>query len=243
MLPDPEYAIPLGAELSAGPIVASSVPVDFFPPDVCSVRRGVSLACWVGVPEASVDEEREFRCCKVEVGPAEDVLWVSAPASDLCGAQHTGSRGVISIYRKTNLLAVLVSFRSRAAALHHWLKGDFTTVIIGYETKSGCNKWRATRPARGGDCWISGDTYYMIATRSFARCPGDVNRWWHKTDSTPGAQPQFEFSCRTLGTISKRRMLIKADLVRRSVITTGRKRVHRSLSRRAKPPRNVDRAF
>jgi hypothetical protein len=51
--------------------------------------------------------------------------------------------------------------------------------------------------------------------------PGDVNGWRYKTDSTPGAQSQFEFSRRALGAIRKVRVLIEADLVRRSVIATG----------------------
>jgi hypothetical protein len=61
--------------------------------------------------------------------------------------------------------------------------------------------------------------------------------WWHKTDSTSGVKSEPECLCRKMGAIRKRRMLIEADLVRRSLITTGADRFHRSLSRRAKPPR------
>jgi len=51
------------------------------------------------------------------------------------------------------------------------------------------------------------------------------------------ARSQFKFACRTLGAIRKGRMLIEADLVRRSLITAGADRFHRSLSWREKPSR------
>jgi hypothetical protein len=53
----------------------------------------------------------------------------------------------------------------------------------------------------------------------------------------PARSPNFEFSCGALGTIRKGRVLIKADLVRRSIVATGANRLHRSFSHRKKPPR------
>ena len=39
-------------------------------------------------------------------------------------------------------------------------------------TKHGCNRWRATRLARSGDSWNSGNMLCMIATGSFAQFSG-----------------------------------------------------------------------
>ena len=47
--------------------------------------------------------------------------------------------------------------------------------ITRHPDQDGCNRWRATRPARAGDSWISVATYRMIATRSLPAVPGDVN--------------------------------------------------------------------
>src|SRR5215472_4242085 len=81
-------------------------------------------------------------------------------------------------------------------------------------------------PRRRGDSWISISTHCMIATRSSSLFRATLAAG--KTASTPGAHSPFEFSRRAMGAISERRMLIQADLVRRSLLKTGANRLHRS---------------
>ena len=82
----------------------------------------------------------------------------------------------------------------------------------------------------------TGETWGFLHQRQYALHDRDtkfcrlfretLKGWRLRTDSTAGTQPQFKFLCRTLGAISKGRMLIQANIVRRSVIATRAHRLH-----------------
>jgi hypothetical protein len=76
----------------------------------------------------------------------------------------------------------------------------------------------------------TGETWGFLKQRryAFARSrhevllgvSGNARGRWYKTDSTPGAESKSECLRREMGAIGERRMLIKTNLVRRSLAAT-----------------------